>query len=224
MSFAPTRGANLRSKPVERRIVSETYQARTQRTLNETRELLDGVLLAYHPQLFRHAFRILGTREDAEDALQDAFLSAACHFDQFEGRSKLSTWLTRVVINAALMVRRGKHGYRETSLENLLSHREDQAPLEIADDRQRDPEQIYASSEIGALIAEQFNQLSPTLRSAFQLHHIDGLSCEEAGQSLGITVSAVKSRVGRAKRQMASRLNQVRPEPGQSKLNKRREA
>lgn len=203
--------------------MSQNPEARTQHAINETREPLDEVLLAHHRQLFGQAFRILGNREDAEDALQDACLSAARHFDQFEGRSKLSTWLSRVVINAALMVRRGKHGYRETSLENLISEREDQAPVEIADDRQHDPEEICALSEIGTLITEQFNVLSPTLRSAFQLHHIDGLSCEEAGQSLGITVSAMKSRVSRAKRQMASRLNHVRPEPGQSKLNKRRE-
>jgi RNA polymerase sigma-70 factor, ECF subfamily len=203
--------------------VSQTPAAPKQPALNETRELLDEALLAHHPQLFWHAFRILGNREDAEDALQDAFLNAARHFDQFEGRSKLSTWLTRVVINSALMVRQGKHGYRETSLDNLLSHCEDHAPADIADDRQRDPEQICASSEIRGLIAEQFNLLSPSLRSAFRLHHIDGLSCEEARQNLGITVSALKSRVSRAKRQLASKLNRVRSEPGQAKLNKRRD-
>jgi len=188
--------------------VNQTLAARNQHAASETRDLLGKVLTAYHTQLFWHAFRILGNREDAEDALQDAYLSAVRHFDQFEGRSKLSTWLTRVVINAALMVRRGKRGYRETSFEDLLSSREDQAPVDIPDD-QPDPEQICASSEITALISEQLNLLSPILHSAFHLHHVDGLSCEEAGQSLGITVSAVKSRLGRAKRQMASRLNQA---------------
>jgi DNA-directed RNA polymerase specialized sigma24 family protein len=64
---------------------------------------------------------------------------------------------------------------------------------------------------------------SPALRSAFQLCHFDGLSCEEAGQSLGITLSAVKSRVGRAKQHMASRLNHLRSESWQSQLDKRRE-
>jgi DNA-directed RNA polymerase specialized sigma24 family protein len=130
--------------------------------------------------------------------------------------------MTRHFITSLSPVRRGKHGYRDTSLENLLPHREDHAPIEIGDDRQRNPEQICASSEIGALISEQFNLLSPTLRSAFQLYHIDGLFCEEAGQNLGITVSAMKSRVSRAKRQMASTLNHVRCEPAQSKPNKRR--
>lgn len=180
----------------------------TNHATNETRQVLDEVLVNYRPQLFWQAFRILGNHDDAEDALQDAFLNAARHFDQFEGRSKLSTWLSRIVINAALMVRREKNGFRETPLEDWLSNREEQAPLEIAD-VQPDPEQICSSSEIRALLTEQFNLLSPTLRSAFQLYHIEGLSCEEAGQSLGITVSAVKSRLLRAKRQLASRLNHV---------------
>lgn len=181
----------------------------TNRSPNETRHSLDTALVNCRPQLFWQAYRILGNREDAEDALQDAFLNAARHFDQFEGRSKLSTWLTRIVINEALMVRRGKHCYRETSLESLVSDIEDQAPSEIPDDNQRDPEQVCASSEVGALIREQFNLLSPELRSAFQLYHIEGLSYEEARQSLGITVSAMKSRVSRAKRRLASRLNHV---------------
>ncbi|MGH9494985.1 MAG: RNA polymerase sigma factor [Candidatus Sulfotelmatobacter sp.] len=181
----------------------------TNRSPSETRHGLDKALVNCRPQLFRQAYRILGNREDAEDALQDAFLKAARHFDQFEGRSKLSTWLTRIVINEALIVRRGKHCYCETSLESLVSHIEDQASIEIRDDRQRDPEQMCASSEVGALIREQFNLLPPALRSAFRLRHIDGLSCEEARQSLGITVSAVKSRVRRAKRRLASGLNYV---------------
>jgi len=202
--------------------VGQNLAALKQQHFDETRDLLDELLLAYHPQLFWRAFRILGTREDAEDAVQDGLLSAVRHFDQFEGRSKLSTWLTRVVINAALMVRRGKHDYRETSLEHLLSSK-DQALLEIADDCRPGPEQICASSEIRALIRQQFNLLSPALRSAFQLHHINGESCEESRRNLGITASAMKSRVSRAKRRMASRFNHMRSEPEQSRLKKRRE-
>lgn len=196
--------------------------SREPHALSETFEPLGKALVAHHQRLYWQAFRILGNREDAEDALQDGLLNAVRHFDQFEGRSKLSTWLTRVMINAALMARRGKHGFRETSLNNLLS-REDESPIGIPDRRQPGPEQLYASSEIRVLISEQFDLLSPTLRSAFQLCHIDGLSCQETGRSLGVTLSAMKSRVARAKRQMAWRLNRSRREPDQSEFNKRRE-
>ncbi|HUL17579.1 MAG TPA: sigma-70 family RNA polymerase sigma factor [Terriglobales bacterium] len=178
-----------------------------------SKRALEEVLVNCRPQLFWHAFRILSNHEDAEDALQQAFLSALRHFDQFEGRSKLSTWLTRVVINAALMVRRGKHGDRETSLENWVSSREDRAPRQIAD-LKPDPEQICGTSEIGALIWEKVDLLPPPLRAAFQLRYMDGMSCEEAAQSLGITPSALKARVLRARREMASRLHPVHREHG----------
>ncbi len=174
--------------------------------LEGDREALDKLLASYRLRLYRQALRIVGNPEDAEDALQDGFLNAVRHLNQFEGRAKFSTWLTRVVINAAAMVRRSKRTHREASLEDWLSNDEGQAPLEIAD-LQPDPEQVCSSSEIRAQLNEQFNLLSPGLRSAFQLRHIDGLSSLEAGQSLGISVSAVKSRVVRARRQLAESLN-----------------
>jgi RNA polymerase sigma-70 factor, ECF subfamily len=180
--------------------------------LEGDREALDKLLASYRLRLYRQALWIVGNPEDAEDALQDAFLNAVCHLNQFEGRSKFSTWLTRVVINAAAMVRRSKHTHREASLEDWLSNDEGQAPLEISD-LQPDPEQVCSSSEILALVNEQLNLLSPGLRSAFRLRHIDGLSCAEAGQSLGISVSAVKSRVIRARRQLAKSLNDAYREP-----------
>ncbi len=174
--------------------------------LEGDREALDKLLASYRRRLYRTALQIVGNPEDAEDSVQDAFLSAVRHLNQFEGRSKFSTWLTRVVINAAAMVRRSKHTHREASLEDWLSNDEGQAPLEIAD-LQPDPERVCSSSEIRALVNGQFNLLSPGLRSAFQLRHLDGLSCVETVQSLGISVSAVKSRVSRARRQLAESLN-----------------
>ncbi len=172
------------------------------------REALDKVLASCRHRLFWQALRIVDNPEDAEDALQDAFLNASRHLNEFEGRSTLSTWLTQIVINAALMVRRSRHTYREASLEDWQSNDDGRAPLEIPD-LQPDPEQVCSSSEIRALVNEQFNLLSPVLRSAFQLRFIDGLSYVEAGQSLGISVSAVKSRVVRARRQLAEGLHHV---------------
>ncbi len=174
--------------------------------LEGDREALDKVLASCRHRLFWQALRIVGNPEDAEDALQDAFLNAVRHLNQFEGRSKLSTWLVRVATNAALMVRRSRHTYREASLEDWQSNDDGKAPLEIPDLRP-DPEQVCSLSELGALLNEQFNLLSPGLRSAFQLRFNDGLSCVEAGKSLGISVSAVKSRVRRARRQLAESLN-----------------
>ena len=192
----------------QQRETNEESECLIGQVLEGDREALDKLLATYRLLLYRQALQIVGNPEDAEDALQDAFLNAVRHLNQFEGRSKLSTWLTRIVINAALMVRRSRHTYREASLEDWQSNDDGKAPLEIPD-LQPDPEQVCSLSELGALVNEQFNLLSPGLRSAFQLRFIDGLSCVEAGQSLGISVSAVKSRVVRARRQLAEGLHHV---------------
>lgn len=173
--------------------------------LEGDREALDKLLASYRLRLYRQALRILGNPQDAEDALQEALFHATCHLHQFEGRSKFSTWLTRIVINTALMARRSSRYHRVAPLEDWLSNDEGQTPLEIVDPRP-DPEQVCSSSEIAALVNEQLNLLPPALRSAFQLRHIEGLSCVEAGQTLGIGMAAMKSRVSRARQRLAANL------------------
>jgi RNA polymerase sigma-70 factor (ECF subfamily) len=168
-------------------------------------EALDKLLASHRLRLYQQALRILGNPQDAEDAVQEALFHAACHLHQFEGRSQFSTWLRRIVINSALMVRRSSRYHRETRLEDWLANDEGQIPLEIADIRP-DPEQVCSSSEIAALINEELTLLPPTLRSAFQLRYIEGLSCVEAGRSLGIGVAAMKSRVSRARQRLAANL------------------
>jgi RNA polymerase sigma-70 factor, ECF subfamily len=176
-----------------------------EQALEGKREALDKLLASYRLRLYRQALRILGNPQDAEDALQEALFQAARHLHQFEGRSKFSTWLTRIVINSALMARRSNGSHREAPLEDWFSNDERRTPLEIADLRP-DPERVCSSSEIAALVYSQFNLLSPALRSAFLLRHLEGLSYGEAGRSLGISTSAAKSRVGRARQQLKTNL------------------
>ncbi|HTV59765.1 MAG TPA: RNA polymerase sigma factor [Verrucomicrobiae bacterium] len=183
-----------------------------EQALDGNREALNQLLAIYRVRLYRQALRIVGNPEDAEDAIQDAFLSAVRHLDQFEGRSKFVTWLTRVVINAAAMIRRRKLSRLEASLERSGPNDEEPSCLEIAD-LKPSPEQVCSSFEIRVLLNEQFKTLSPGLRSAFRLRHVEGLSCAEAGETLGISVSAVKSRIARAKRQLAENLNHAYREP-----------
>lgn len=180
--------------------------------LQGNRDALDQLLATYRVRLYRQALRIVGNPEDAEDALQDAFLSAVRHLDQFEGRSSFVTWLTRVVINAAAMVRRRKASHPEAPLERWTPDDEEPRFLEIAD-LKPSPEQECSSFEFRVLLNQQFKTLSPGLRSAFHLRHIEGLSCAEAGETLGISVSAVKSRIARAKRQLAENLNSAYRQP-----------
>lgn len=157
------------------------------------------------PMLRRIAYNLLHNSEDAEEAVQDALLSAYHNLKSFRGQSLFSTWLTRIVINAARMVRRKKNGRPEVSLDEILDTDARPKIAAVVDPR-HDPEQACEAAEIGELIDEGFRRLSPHLQEAFRLRDIEGLSTEACLAALGIQRSAFKSRVTRARHRLASSL------------------
>src|SRR5277367_4646398 len=159
----------------------------------------------YQRQLFQTALRVLGNAEDAEDALQDGLLSAYRNLKRFEGRSQFSTWLTRIVINAALMKRRSAKARPAISLDETQHEDELPASERFADDGPN-PEQVYAGTEIREMINENLDELSPLLRTAFVLREVHGYSTGEAAKKLGVTENTLKARLWRARHQLAERL------------------
>jgi RNA polymerase sigma-70 factor (ECF subfamily) len=155
--------------------------------------------------LYQTALRLLGNPEDAEDALQEGMLAAYRNLRHFEGRSQFSTWLTRIVINAALMRRRSAKARPAVSLDD--TPREDELPASerFADDGP-DPEQVFASTELREIISENLEELSPLLRTAFVLREVQGYSTGEAAKKLGVTENTLKARLWRARHQLAERL------------------
>lgn len=154
------------------------------------------------PSFLRIAFRRLGNMEDAEDAVQDALLSAYLHLDQFRGNAQMTTWLTSIVINSArLKVRR-----RSRRLHLSLDSREptDNSPSlsEMLPDCRPDPETQYRQREFNERLHQWCGALPPALRTSLQLREMDGLSVSETAQALGITTSAVKNRASRARAQL----------------------
>lgn len=168
-------------------------------------QAVEALFRRYHRPLFQTALRVLGNTEDAEDALQDGLLSAYRNLRRFEGRSQFSTWLTRIVINAALMRRRSAKARPALSLDE--TPREDELPAaeRFADDGP-DPEQVFASTEIREMISENLDELSPLLRTAFVLREVQGYSTGEAAKKLGVTENTLKARLWRARHQLAERL------------------
>src|ERR1700757_1541434 len=159
----------------------------------------------YQRPLFQTALRVLGNTEDAEDALQDGLLSAYRNLNRFEGRSQFSTWLTRIVINAALMRRRSAKARPAISLDETPREEELPASERFADDGPN-PEQVFASTEIREMISENLDELSPLLRTAFVLREVQGFSTGEAAKKLGVTENTLKARLWRARHQLAERL------------------
>src|SRR5690349_2398174 len=168
-------------------------------------EAVEALFRRYRRPLFKPALRVLGNTEDAEDALQDGLLSAYRNLKRFEGRSQFSTWLTRIVINAALMRRRSEKARPAVSLDEAA--REDELPPSerFADDSP-DPEQMYVGTELREMINENLDELSPLLKSAFVLREVQGYSTGEAAKKLGVTENTLKARLWRARHQMAERL------------------
>ena len=153
-------------------------------------------------RLYHTAFALLHNKEDAEDALQDGLFKAFTSLHSFQGRSSFCTWLTRIIINSALMTRRRKSSHPEASLNEILETQPEELPPGVVDARP-DPEKICAAIENNALVEERVRQLPPTLQAAFRLCAIYGFTAREAGHALGIPTSAVKSQIFRARRTLA---------------------
>ncbi|HSY63090.1 MAG TPA: sigma-70 family RNA polymerase sigma factor [Terriglobales bacterium] len=177
--------------------------------LSERAQELDSVVSRYLPMFYKRAFRFLGNVPDAEDAVQDALLSAYKHLGQFRGQAQLSTWLTTIVTNAARMQLRRRGNYfslDEHRGEDGLSFSE-QLP-----DSKPSPEEICSIAEARERLVEGVKQLSPKLRRAFQLREIDGLTTKEAALVLGVPQDTLKAQLARARAKLAGimRLKPVR--------------
>jgi len=164
------------------------------------------VLVERHEQrVFFVARRMTGTREDAEDVVQQSFQKAFTHLCKFEGRSTFSTWLTRIAINEALMLLRKRSGLREMFIDDLSGNEETTTVPEIPDSSP-DPEVSYSQREREKILSSSLYELSHGTRRAIQLRELDGRSTEETARIMGISVGAVKSRVFHGRRKLHQKL------------------
>jgi RNA polymerase sigma-70 factor (ECF subfamily) len=160
---------------------------------------LEEAVARYLPSLYRRAFRYVGDPHDAEDAVQDALLSAYKHMDQFKGTAKMTTWLTAIVTNSALTQLRRRPRYSYVSLDGPFNDEHDVSLSETLADTRPTPENECASSESHGFLMRCFSELSPRLQQAFQLRYMDGLTTTEAARLLNVSVATMKSRVWRAR-------------------------
>jgi RNA polymerase sigma-70 factor, ECF subfamily len=165
----------------------------------------DELLNRYEDKIFRLARNITGNREDAEDAMQDAFLKAFTHLNDFHGESRFYTWLVRIAANEALM-RLRKRRPNQFSLDEPIQGETDLLPREL-EDWEPNPEQKYADAEISAILSELMEQIDPEFRIVLVLRDVEELSTQETAEALGISKSAVKSRLLRGRLKLRDKLN-----------------
>jgi len=165
---------------------------------------LEMLMARHSSRVYRVAFGITRNHPEAEEVVQDVFLTLFRKIDMFEGRAALSTWLYRVAANAALIKRRGKRATMEMSLEDCLptfredGHRDGDHAMLMAD-WSATPESELLSGEAREILDRALDRLPEHYRALLVLRDVEELSNEEVAEILGESVSTVKSRLHRAR-------------------------
>jgi RNA polymerase sigma-70 factor, ECF subfamily len=165
------------------------------------------VLVERHEgRVFSLAQHITRNREDAEDVVQQSLQKAFIHLKKFAGQSLFSTWLTRIVINEALMVLRKRRGTREVPIAESTTGNEAALPLDIPDVGPN-PEDSCLRREQERILSAALSELTPRIREAIELRELGELSTEETAQVMGVSVGVVKARVFNGRKKLRQTLN-----------------
>jgi RNA polymerase sigma-70 factor (ECF subfamily) len=176
----------------------------------EEPEATETLVERYGDRAYRLALRITGSREDAEEAAQDALWSAARKIHMFKGESAFGSWLYRIAANAAyqkLRTRRAK--VREIGLDDLLPALDQEGRhFEPMDDWSPRVDEQAINGELRRVLESAIDALPPDYRTALVLHDVEGLSNPDIAEALGISLPAVKSRVHRSRLFVRKRLSE----------------
>jgi RNA polymerase sigma-70 factor (ECF subfamily) len=166
------------------------------RVLVGDRRAFESLVRKHERRVFRITLAVLGNAEDAEEAMQDAFVKAFRHIEQFRRESRFTTWLTRIAVNEALQKRQARKS--TVSLDEIS-----EAEVRVLPHRSyqwhEDPEKLYGKQEVRMMVEDAIRSLPPIYRETFVLRDVEGLRAEEAAEILGLTLPAIKSRLLRAR-------------------------
>jgi RNA polymerase sigma-70 factor (ECF subfamily) len=164
--------------------------------------------MQHRDALLRITQRILRNREDAEDAVQTAFLDAFRNLNGFHGHSRFSSWLTRIAMNAALMRLRVSRRKRETSLDEVTEKSKARSRFHLVETR-LNPEQEYLSKESRILLKEGLKRLGPLDVEVLRLRNVQELSAVETARILELPLGTVKARLHRARIKLAGHVQSI---------------
>lgn len=175
-------------------------------------DAFETLVRLYMARLLRLARRFLKNEEDARDAVQDAFISAFRSIQKFEAGAKLSTWLHRIVVNSALMRLRTKRRHPEEDIDDLLPQfAADGHQVRESVDWSLSAEEMVQQSETRELVRRLIDQLPDSYRVVLLMRDIEEMSTGETAEALGITPTAVKVRLHRARQALRALLDKEMP-------------
>jgi RNA polymerase sigma-70 factor, ECF subfamily len=167
------------------------------------RRAFESLVRRHERRVFRVALAVLGNTEDAEEAMQDAFIKAYLHLGSFRKEARFSTWLTRIAVNQAIEKRNTRKNYVPLA---EAEKADEQVTPKRYEPWKSNPEELYGKQEIHQIVETAIQSLPEIYREAFVLRDVEGLSAEEAAEALGLTVPALKSRLLRARLMMRETL------------------
>ncbi|HEY2118029.1 MAG TPA: sigma-70 family RNA polymerase sigma factor [Candidatus Acidoferrum sp.] len=165
---------------------------------NGQREAFGELCKRHEKRIHRVALRITRNREDAEDSVQDSFISAFVHLNEFDERARFATWLTRIAINAALVKLRKKRNIREVPMDDP-SPTAELRPNNTVQDGAPDPEETFGICELQEAVRTAIGRLRPRVRKVVEFRQLQEHSIKQTARLLGISTAAVKARMFHAR-------------------------
>lgn len=183
------------------------------RVLAGEKELYEIIMRRHNQRLFRISRAYVNDEDEAEDIVQQAYINAYEHLSSFEGRSRFSTWLTKIVINEAMA--RSKQRRRAVPLEaGVPANGGEEGHFQVQSPTKENPEETLMNNELKKVLERTIDGLPVIYRSVFVMREIDGMSVAETSESLGISTVNVKVRLNRAKEMLKRSIGSIYHDAG----------
>lgn len=177
-------------------------------TLGGETAAFEAIMRRNNRRLFRIARGILGVDADAEDALQESYVNAYLNLSRFEGRSRLSTWLSRMVVNEALGQIRRRKPIVTASLDERPGQLEQDNVVNLYGDENPRPDEHVSRDQLRKMIENAVDRLPETFRTVFLLREVEGMTVSEIAETLDVPEATVKTRNFRARKLLRMEMEQ----------------
>jgi RNA polymerase sigma-70 factor (ECF subfamily) len=197
--------------PVKSAQTAQQAQVKPAQPIQLNEDFFEGLVHQCDQRVYRLALRITRNHQDAEEARQETMLKAYRHLDQFEGRARFTTWISRIAINEALMALRKRRDSTRVPLEAVGDRASQDPCMPRLFPTPESPDKSYDREQLRSALMDAIAHLSPVHREVFLLRTVEQCSTSETAKTLQLSESAVKTRLRRARMQLRRSLKATWP-------------